>query len=56
MTQEIRDNKIRDMNNIAMMISEQLSLHVKEMNQISYGVLANSNVRKSLLFLNGYNY
>ena len=49
-------NKIKDMNNIAVMISEQLNLRVKEMNQISYGVLANTYVRQALLFLNGYNY
>jgi two-component system sensor histidine kinase YesM len=44
------------MNNVTMMISEQLNLRVKEMNQVSYGVLANTHVRYPLLFLNGYNY
>lgn len=55
-THDIQDNKMKDMTNVTRMISEQLDLRVKEMNQISYGVLANTNVRQSLLYLSGYNY
>ena len=44
------------MANITTFISEQLYLHVKEMDQISYGVLANAYVRQSLLYLSGYDY
>ncbi len=56
LTQNIENNEIRDMNNVTALISEQLNLRIKEMNQISFGVLTNTYVRQSLLYLSGYNY
>ncbi len=54
--QDIQKTTLTDMTNVTTRISEQLNHRIRELNQISYGVLANTYVRQSLLYLSGYDY